>query len=686
MIADIFKEMQRQLVGERKQLTGLPMGTTTMTQQPSVDFATLSRDGYEKNALIFACINELASSASEAKAIVEVKNRKGEWEARPEHRLQKLLDRPSPIISAYEFWFHVILYQSLAGNCYYEKERSKAGLVVGLWLMRPDYVSIKAVTALPGERVKKKIAGYEWRKGAEVLNFPGGDVIHFKHPHPRNELYGFPPLAAAARAGDTDNLATDFVQSFFKNAAVPFGLLKTKGTFDEAEAERVKQRLQQMYGVISGTARWFEPLVLGDDADWVEIGKSFQDMDFPQLRLITETRICEVFQVPPILVGSFAGTVATTYANYAEARKSFWLETLMPIYKKHADTLNLQLTPEFGKDIRVRFDFSAVKALQEEEAAVFTRANESISAGYLTVNEARLMVGLEEVPGGDVFLRPMMLMPVSAEEKPAAPGAKMGSLRGHLGSLGVKSVLIPEEAKERWAKTIDMVAAAHEGPFAAKAKELFDEEKVAILKILRREGKQAKQGVAYSRFLLGVTDYMAMAGDKWREGFLPMFRALIRVQGENIAAAFGLEFDINNETTIAFLESYVMEFAEGIVSVTGDKVDDIILLGQKEGWTVAEMRKALTSQFEDKFDKVRAEMIARTETIRSSNAGAMEAYRQANLQRVEWYATLDGRQCPECEVLHAMEPISIGGRWDGYDYPPAHPNCRCTVLPVIEEV
>jgi len=48
MIADIVKEMRRQLVGERKAVTGLPMGAGVYTEQPSIDFATLSRDGYRR--------------------------------------------------------------------------------------------------------------------------------------------------------------------------------------------------------------------------------------------------------------------------------------------------------------------------------------------------------------------------------------------------------------------------------------------------------------------------------------------------------------------------------------------------------------------------------------------------------------------------------------------------------------
>lgn len=691
MIGDIVKEVRRQLVGERKAITGLPFGTGATTSHPKTDFATLSKDGYEKNALIYACINELASSASEARCIVEKQNRKGEWEPWPQSRLQRLLDNPNPLMSAYEFWFHVILYQSLAGNCFWEKEPSRAGLTVGLWLMRPDYVSVKTVKVPVGQRTRKKIEAYEWRPGTETVLLPVDKVIHFKHPHPRDEIWGFPPLAAAARAGDTDNFATDFVQAFFKNAAVPFGILKIGGFVDEATQKKAKERLQQLYGVVTGTARWFEPMILGEGSDWVEMGKSMTDMDFPQLRLITETRICEVFQVPPILVGSYAGTIATTYANYAEARKSFWLETLMPIYKKHADTLNRQLTPEFGKDIRVVWDFSGVKALQEELGAVFTRADTGIKSGWMTVNEARSMAGLEEVPSGEIFLRPMMLLPVSAEEKPQAPGAK---------ALELKSAHVPEEAKERWAKAVDMVATAWEGIFNKTAAALFRREKEELLKILRREGKASTKAAPFDTFLQAGAMYLLASKDGWVEEFGPLFAGVVGAQADNILGAYGISFDIDSPEVQEFLERYTMDFAKGIEEVSEKQLRELIMTAQSEGWSVPTTRNAIGEMW-DGFDKVRAERIARTETIRSSNAGSQEAWRQAGIQKKQWYTTIDGRQCPWCEALHE-KIVSIEGSFleagqfvvgdksldiiSTTQYPPAHVNCRCTILAHFEEV
>jgi len=685
MIADIIKEMRRQLVGERKQVTGLPIGWGPSTSTPKVDFATLSKDGYEKNALIFACINELASSASEAKCIVEKRNRKGEWEAWPQSRLQRLLDNPNPLMSAYEFWFHVILYQSLAGNCLFEKEPSGAGLTVGLWLMRPDYVSIKAIEVKAGERTRKKIEFYKWQPpGGGQVNFVPEKIIHFKHPHPRDELWGFPPLAAAARAGDTDNFATDFVQAFFKNAAVPFGILKIGGFVDEAMQKEAKQRLQQLYGVVSGQARWFEPMILGEGSEWIEMGKSMTDMDFPQLRRITETRICEVFQVPPGLVGAFVSVErgALSSSDLKEERKTFWLDKLMPTYKKHADTLNRQLTPEFGKDVRIRFDFSAVKALQEEQTAIFTRANESISAGWLTVNEARSMAGLEEIgPAGDVFLRPMMLLPVQTEEKPTPPGAKA--------YLRTKSAHIPEQWKERWAKGIDLVATAWESVFRKTAAGLFRKEKAELLKILRKEGKATKQGDPFATFLEEGAAYLMVDKDAWAEEFTPLFSGLVAAQADNILGAYGISFDINRPEVQEFLKGYTYEFAKGIEGVSEKGLRELVAQAQAEGWSVPTLRKAIEEDTKHYYDKVRSKRIARTETIRSSNAGTEEAWKQAGIEKKQWYATLDGRQCAECEAQYEYSkanPTIMGGDFQaGIPYPPLHPNCRCTILAYFEE-
>ena len=73
----------------QKAIIGLPYGNDGTADYPSIDFETLSKDGYEKNAVVYACVNELASSASEANLIVEQRVKDG-WEERPDHPLKGL--------------------------------------------------------------------------------------------------------------------------------------------------------------------------------------------------------------------------------------------------------------------------------------------------------------------------------------------------------------------------------------------------------------------------------------------------------------------------------------------------------------------------------------------------------------------------------------------------------------------
>lgn len=79
----------------------------------------------------------------------------------------------------------------------------------------------------------------------------------------------------------------------------------------------------------------------------------------------------------------------------------------------------------------------------------------------------------------------------------------------------------------------------------------------------------------------------------------------------------------------------------------------------------------------------RTEMIARTEILRSSNQGAMAVYEQNKdvLQGWRWLATLDERTCVICGALD--------GQLFKFDAPqsppPAHPNCRCTPVPELED-
>ena len=83
----------------------------------------------------------------------------------------------------------------------------------------------------------------------------------------------------------------------------------------------------------------------------------------------------------------------------------------------------------------------------------------------------------------------------------------------------------------------------------------------------------------------------------------------------------------------------------------------------------------------------RSTLIARTETITASNGGSFQAYKQSGVvKKKEWLATVadwpnvrDAHKALHKEKVALDKPFSNGLMF------PGEPNCRCTILPVIEK-
>lgn len=75
--------------------------------------------------------------------------------------------------------------------------------------------------------------------------------------------------------------------------------------------------------------------------------------------------------------------------------------------------------------------------------------------------------------------------------------------------------------------------------------------------------------------------------------------------------------------------------------------------------------------------------IAITELNRAMSSAAIERYRQAELEYMEWQTS---DPCPIC-AQNSGQVVQIGGTFaSGNTQTPAHPNCRCALLPVIPDV
>jgi len=378
------------------------------TPDPSPStMATMAQEGYSANAIIYSCIARKAESAALAPPRAYVGERDAPEPLPDDHPLAQILRWPNRYMSWFELQEMCIVYLELDGNVFlYKAREDQNGPVVGLYPLRPDRV----------RPVPKggQILGYVY-DGQDTGMFQGlepflpDEIIHIKYPNPDDPFEGLgrgaSPLASIVRTVDLDNANTTFLTQFFRNAAVPFGLLTTKVKLIDEEVERIRARIRAQY---AGMRNWHEMMILDADAEYQRLGLNLQELDFSSLDARNEARICAVLRVPSIIAGAKIGIERSTYNNYGEARRSFWEDTLVPMYRRFEDALNAGMRDEFEDRPWIAYDFSAVPALAEPVIDRDKRTVEAWRAGVLRRNEARARLGLEPDAEVDGFIEEIL--------------------------------------------------------------------------------------------------------------------------------------------------------------------------------------------------------------------------------------------------------------------------------------
>ena len=120
-----------------------------------------------------------------------------------------------------------------------------------------------------------------------------------------------------------------------------------------------------------------------------------QEMDFLEAKHTAAREIALAFGVPPMLLGIPGDN---TFANYQEANRTFFRQTVLPLAARTGAAIAQWLSPEFGDAIRIVIDTDRIDALSSDRAALWDRVS---GAAFLTPNEKREAVGYAPLDGGD---------------------------------------------------------------------------------------------------------------------------------------------------------------------------------------------------------------------------------------------------------------------------------------------
>jgi hypothetical protein len=188
---------------------------------------------------------------------------------------------------------------------------------------------------------------------------------------------------------EIDSGMTLFLSDFVKHGAKFAGLISVEQTLNDTTAKDIQRRFQEYHG---GSQNWSQPLVLGNGSKYETMQLNFRDMAFGELDARSESRICNAFDIDPIVANARAGLDVSSYNNKSEADKN-WMHTwLVPSWQEDAETITEQLLPYYHDDIEhfyCEFHTSDVWGLNEDRDSLSKRIVEQAKIGLIDRDEGR---------------------------------------------------------------------------------------------------------------------------------------------------------------------------------------------------------------------------------------------------------------------------------------------------------
>jgi HK97 family phage portal protein len=338
------------------------------------NYASLAREGFAGNVVGYRCVRMIADAAASIPLLTYIDGKEVD-----QHPVKALLTKPNALVATREFLETVYAHLMVAGNSYIElvtlDESPRE-----LYALRPDRIAV-----VPSRSGWPE--AYEYTVSGSSVRIPREQLLHLKLFNPLDDYYGLSPLEAAGRSIDTHNAAAGWNKAMLDNAARPSGALVFQGADNHLTTEQFERLKTELQSTYQGAANAGRPMILEGGLDWKEMGFSPKEMEFNEAKNAAAREVALAFGVPPMLLGIPGDN---TYANFAEANRSFWRQTIVPLANRFCGSLSNFLSAYADGTLEIVPDLDQVEALSPDRDALWKRLND---ATFLTADEKRAAVG-----------------------------------------------------------------------------------------------------------------------------------------------------------------------------------------------------------------------------------------------------------------------------------------------------
>lgn len=697
-------------------------------------------EAYENIGWVYAAVSRIARDLSGLPFKVRTGPKPEDPEASENNPLTQLLVRPNMLMGYSEWMESQVTHLYTAGSAATLMETltpDLSGKVVELWPLLPHRLDpILNTTDIISAWKYQNLTGIERR-------FPRESVAFFSLFNPKTPIgAGLSPQSPIMMLLDTLWKATRWNARFFQKGARPSAIAETDEDLDDASFDRL---LHQIRTQVEGEEKAWSVLLFDKGLKLKPWEAAHKDLGFESLMRLIREEVLAANSTPPAVAGDFKNA---NYAQVDMQDRTYWTNLQKPLVARIEGVVNRSIAPRIAPSTDRRFpalwftiDMSGVQALQEDENSKVERQTKLISFGLRTPNELLEEEGRDTYEGGDTHYiasslmpvdqmleppeptPPPVIMPPGENQPPSNPNANdvedetpsqeraaipvtpvQREARGVLDADERDSRLVMR--KQAW-RAFDRQLRIAEGELRDYWDELLNDLARFIVKRIEafppveadtKSLKRAPLPYDPSFYLPDPNDLL----DEVLTGHGRIYQALVERFGEAAAKSIAKQvgktvaFDNGTPQLLSMVERDSVRIAESTThTLDGLRVN----LGQ--GLAEGETMRDLIDRIEGEIGHTKADRIARTEAISAANSGTIEGFRQAGVEKEEWLSSRDAyvRFSHEHadgqvrEVNDLFDLVDEKGRHSQLQYPgdPMGPpweviNCRCTLLPVLDEL
>ena len=351
---------------------------------------------YGEIGWLYAVVFRIALGCGEVKWRLYNGSERSERTQISKNPILTLLDHINPFQTSNEFIELHTIYQDLVGECFWILNYNALGEPAEIWIPYPTKMSV-----VPDKQ--KFIKGYIYGIGENAIPFEPNEVIHFKYPNPLNQYRGLGPAQSIGIDLDAEIYSGKWNRNFFYNSARPDGVIEFDYNLSDEQFAKLKEQWSEKY---KGVSKAHQVGLLEGGGKYKQIQNTIKDMDFSQLKRLNRDVILGVYGMPLSVMG-ISENVNKANAEAGDYTFARWI--VKPRLDRIKHKLQEQLIPKFRKSDNLEIDYDEVVPETIDQKKEL--AESGMRAGYLTINEARKLRGLDPLPNGDVLLVPLNLIP-----------------------------------------------------------------------------------------------------------------------------------------------------------------------------------------------------------------------------------------------------------------------------------